>query len=189
MGAAVAHPGAETTASSIQGLFMLPGAKKDQPTVTSEGELRRDLIADVRVKEMRNLVTRNGVTTEIYRTDWGIGPVAVAQIIRVSLRGKAVSAWHCHRQQTDHIFVTDGAIKLVLFDDREGSPTRGMVNEFHLGIVRPMLVVVPPRVWHGIENLMPDSSAFVNFFDRTYRYDDPDEWRLPPDSSAIPYRF
>jgi hypothetical protein len=25
--------------------------------------------------------------------------------------------------------------------------------------------------------------------DRPYRYEDPDHWRLAPDSAAIPYRF
>lgn len=168
---------------------MLPDAQKDQCHITPEWELRRDLIADVRVKEVRNLVTRSGVTTEIYRTDWGVGRGAIEQAIHVSLRGRAVSAWHCHRIQTDHIFVTHGAIKLVLFDDRESSPTRGKLNEFHLSLVRPTLVVIPPGVWHGIQNLMPDTSVFVNFFDHAYRYDDPDEWRLPLDTAAIPYRF
>lgn len=168
---------------------MLPGAEKDLPRVTPDWELRRDLIAGVRVREVKNLVTRNGVTTEIFRTDWGVGQGVVDQIVQVSLRGGSLSAWHCHRQQTDHVFVTRGAIKLVLFDGREGSPTRGKVNEFNLDPVRPMLVVIPPDVWHGMRNLVADTSTFVIFYDRAYRYDDPDEWRLPPDTPAIPYRF
>lgn len=168
---------------------MLPGAEKDPPRITPDWELRHGLIAGVRVKEVRNVVARNGVTTEIYRTDWGVGQGAVDQIIQVSLRGGALSAWHCHRQQTDHIFVTRGAIKLVLFDDRDGSPTRGKVDEFHLDLARPMLVVIPPGIWHGLQNLAAETGTFVNIFDRAYRYDDPDEWRLPPDSPAIPYRF
>lgn len=169
--------------------MMLQGAEKDLPRVTADWELRRDLIAGVRLKEVRNVVTRNGVTTEIFRTDWGVGEGAVDQIVQVSLRGSALSAWHCHRVQTDHVFVTRGAIKLVLFDDRERSPTRGKVDELCLDIARPMLVVVPPGIWHGMRNLVGDTSTFVIFYDRAYRYDDPDEWRLPPDTPAIPYRF
>jgi dTDP-4-dehydrorhamnose 3,5-epimerase len=168
---------------------MLPGAKKDQANMLVEWEQRRDLIADVRVKHARNIVTKNGVTTEIFRLDWGVGRSPVEQAIQVSLRGRALSAWHCHEVQTDHVFVTHGAIKLVLFDDRESSPTRGQVNEFHLSIESPMLVVFPPGIWHGLQNLMPDNSVFVNMFEKPYNYGDPDEWRLPQDTAAIPYRF
>jgi dTDP-4-dehydrorhamnose 3,5-epimerase len=168
---------------------MLPGAEKDHAHVTPEWELRYDLIADVRIKEVRNVITRNGVTTEMYRADWGVGHGAIEHLIHVSMRGRAVSAWHCHRIQMDHVFVTHGAFKLALFDGRESSPTCGKVNEFRLSPMRPMLVVIPPGIWHGFQNLMPDTSVFINFFDHAYRYDDPDEWRLPPDTTAIPYRF
>ncbi len=168
---------------------MLPGAKKDQGSIPIDWEQRRDLLDGVRVKQSRNLVTRNGLTTEIFRLDWGVAPAAIEQAIHVLLRGHALSAWHCHERQTDHLFVVHGAMKLVLFDDREGSSTRGRVNEFHLSIASPMLVVVPPGIWHGLQNLMPDTSVFVNLFGAAYDYEDPDEWRLPPDTSAIPYRF
>jgi dTDP-4-dehydrorhamnose 3,5-epimerase len=29
----------------------------------------------------------------------------------------------------------------------------------------------------------------LNLVDRPYRYEDPDRWRLPPDTPEIPYRF
>jgi hypothetical protein len=29
----------------------------------------------------------------------------------------------------------------------------------------------------------------VNYFDHQYQYDNPDEYRLPPDAAEIPYRF
>jgi hypothetical protein len=29
----------------------------------------------------------------------------------------------------------------------------------------------------------------VNYFDLQYDYTDPDDWRLPPDTDEIPYRF
>lgn len=168
---------------------MLKGAVKDQGHISPDWEIRHDLIEGVRIKEIRNVITRNGVTTEMYRADWKIGPSGIEQAIQASLRGGAVSAWHCHELQTDLVFVTHGAIKLVLFDDRMGSTSRGEVNVFHLSPLRPMLVLIPPGIWHGVQNLMPDTSVFTTFFDRAYRYDDPDEWRLPADTNEIPYRF
>jgi dTDP-4-dehydrorhamnose 3,5-epimerase len=110
-------------------------------------------------------------------------------MIHVDFRPGALSAWHMHRNQTDHIFVVAGTIKVVLFDDREESATRGNLEIYHLSPLRPTLLVVPPEVWHGLQNLEAGHSSFVNFFDRRYEHDDPDEWRLPPDTDEIPYRF
>jgi dTDP-4-dehydrorhamnose 3,5-epimerase len=168
---------------------MLAGAIKDTPTGNADWEFRRELIEGVRVKDIRAIVTRNGVTTEIFRADWGLGGDSIEHAIRVTLLGHAISAWHLHERQTDHVFVTDGAIRLVLFDDRDGSPTRGRLDVLDLSPARPMLVVVPPGIWHGLQNRLTETSALMNLFDRAYRYGDPDEWRLPPDTDQIPYRF
>ena len=168
---------------------MLKGARKDKPTVTAEGAQLRTLPAGVEVREVRNIVTRNGLTTEVYRSDWQAGAAPIAQTLYVSLRPGAVSAWHCHEAQLDRIFVVQGSIKLVLFDGRESSPTLGEISEFFLDRARPTLVTVPPGVWHGIQNLGAFDCAFLNFFDRLYEHCNPDEWRLPPTNDAIPYRF
>ena len=42
-----------------------------------------------------------------------------------------------------------GGIKLVLYDDREGSPTRGTLVEAFLGPDNHALAVIPPEVWNG----------------------------------------
>lgn len=162
---------------------------KDAQTVAANGRMLRETIAGVQIHEMANIITRNGVTTEVVRPEWEIGHLAIHHMIHVTLRAHAISAWHCHHLQTDRIFVTDGMLRVVLFDDREGSPTKGRVDVFHLGRMRPATLLIPPFVWHGIQNLENRTSGFINFFDHAYRYEDPDEWRLPVDSDAIPYRF
>jgi dTDP-4-dehydrorhamnose 3,5-epimerase len=164
-------------------------ARKDPPHMTPDWEVRRDLIDGVRTREVRNVVTSNGITTELYRRDWGIVDYDVPQIIHVALRAGAVSAWHMHRRKTDHLFVVGGHLKVVLYDDRPASPTHGQVDVFLLSPARPQLLVVPPSIWHGVQNLSNETSAFVNFFDREYDYEDPDDWRLPPDTAEIPYQF
>ena len=162
---------------------------EDPPTVTATGDLLKKLPDGVRIRDVRNIVTRNGLTTEIYRNDWDAPQPAVAQAIFVSLRPSAISAWHRHVHQLDRIFAVAGAIKLVVFDDRAGSPTRGHVCELFLDRARPMLVTIPPGIWHGIQALGGGEGAFVNFFDRLYDHGAPDEWRLPVTNDLIPYRF
>ncbi len=169
---------------------MSDGVSKDAPSVNANGELLRTLPDGVRVREVRNIVTRNGLTTEVYRNDWDDPQPPVAQAIYVSLRPGAISAWHRHLHQLDRIFVVAGSIKLVLFDDRQGSVSRAAgVSEFFLERSRPMLVTVPPGLWHGMQALGSCDGAFVNFFDRLYDHAAPDEWRLPIANNLIPYRF
>lgn len=168
---------------------MIESAAKDSASVSSTQALLRRYPDGVSVHDVRNIVTRNGLTTEIWRNDWVPGAAETRQAIYVSLRPGAVSAWHLHRYQRDQIFVVAGALKLVLFDARDDSSTRGDVCELFLERARPCLVTFPPDIWHGLVALGTVETSFVNFFDRLYSHDDPDEWRLPPDSDEIPYRF
>lgn len=162
---------------------------KDAHHITATGEVLADRIHGSAAKVVPNIITRNGVTTEVLREDWGVGASPIVHAIHVILRAGALSAWHKHMIQTDHIMVLGGSIKCVLYDGREDSPTFGKVDVHHLSPMRPTLVVVPPGVWHGLQNLEGHPSSFLNYFDYAYKYEDPDEWRLPADTDEIPYRF
>jgi dTDP-4-dehydrorhamnose 3,5-epimerase len=169
---------------------MIEGATKDKQTVKADGTLIRETIDGVKIREVKNILTRNGgVTTELYREDWGVGPKPLRHVIHVNLQPGAISAWHCHELQTDSIFAVRGQLKLALYDDREKSPTRGRVMVLYIGLNRPSLVDIPPGVWHGLQNVTSDVASFVNMFDYAYNYENPDEWRLPADSPKIPYKF
>jgi dTDP-4-dehydrorhamnose 3,5-epimerase len=168
----------------------LPGATKDEQSVTADWAVLRETIDGVRLIEVRNVIGESGHTTEILRSDWfPDGEVALDQVFQVTLDGHAVSAWHVHMQTTDRLFVNVGQVKVVLYDARPGSPTHGLVNDFRLGDRRPGLVIVPAGVWHGIKNLQTSEARVLNLVDRAYEYEDPDHWRLPPDTTEIPYRL
>jgi dTDP-4-dehydrorhamnose 3,5-epimerase len=167
----------------------MENGQKDKQSVEPGGRLMLRLPEGVVLHEMPNIVTGNGITTEVFRQDWGLKPEEVRHIIHVQLNPFAISAWHRHTLQTDRIFVTDGSVRLVMYDAREASSTRGIVTELRLSRYRPTLVTVPPGIWHGLQNMVGVPCGFINFFDRAYQYDDPDEWRLPLDTPEIPYRF
>jgi len=164
-------------------------AQKDSAHIDRNWVVARDLIEGVTTHEVRSVVTANGVTTEAYRPDWGIVEGEVRQVIHVSLRGGAISAWHQHRDRWDYIMCVGGHLRIVLHDPREDSPTNGQVDIFHLGPNRPLVLAIPPWIWHGVQNLSNEPSSFVNMFNKPYDYEDPDEWRLPRDTPEIPYSF
>jgi dTDP-4-dehydrorhamnose 3,5-epimerase len=168
---------------------MLPGAVKDKRSSSPDWELSAPKISGVQVKEIRNIPTGNGTTVELYRQDWGLHDRPITQIISVSLHPGAISAWHCHEIQTDHVMVVSGAMRGVLYDAREDSPTKGALDILNLSEKRPRLLVIPPLVFHGFKNVSGEKVIFNNFFDRQYNYEEPDEWRLPWNSDSIPYKF
>jgi dTDP-4-dehydrorhamnose 3,5-epimerase len=141
------------------------------------------------IKEVRNVAKDNGYLTEMWRDDWGIPGSTIAQVFQASIEAHGISAWHVHQFATDRLFANFGLLKIVLYDARAGSRTRGCVNAMRCGTTRPLLVVVPPGVWHGVQNLGSTSALLVNMPDRAYQYELPDHWRLPHDTAEIPYSF
>ena len=174
-------------AETIRG--RIPGALKARQSVTADWDFTQDLIHGVLVKEINNVPKDNGVLTEVFRLDWALDGGRIEQVFQVTLKPGAISAWHVHDTTTDRLFVADGLMKIVLYDARDDAPTYGRINEFRLGALRPGLLVVPPGVWHGVQNIGPGGGRLLNLVDCAYRYADPDHWKLPPDSDRIPYSF
>ena len=170
--------------------WQIDGATRDEQTITPAWTpAALQLIAGVAVHEVANVPGRQGYLTEIFRGEWCAHEPAVDQIFQVVLHAGAISAWHAHEMTTDRIFVSHGLIRVALYDGREGSRTYGMVNDFKFGTIRPALVVVPPKVWHGIQNIADTSSTVLNVVDRAYDYETPDHWRVPHDSPQIPFAW
>jgi dTDP-4-dehydrorhamnose 3,5-epimerase len=163
---------------------------KDHAVVAPASEVRSCAVEGVVVRRSSHIRTANGETTEIFSAPWDVPVHEVRHVIHVRLRPGAVSAWHMHQHQTDQIAVVAGSIRLVLHDRRGGPRTAGVTDVLDLDAAAPTLVVIPPGIWHGVQNLSAsEGSAFLNLFDRPYDHDDPDEWRLPIGASEIPYAF
>ena len=99
----------------------------------------------------------------------------------------AVKAWHLHTRMTLNYAVPSGRIRLVLYDDRDDSPTRGELLELVTGDDAYALVTVPPGVWNGFTGLGSAPAIVANCATIPH---DPDEIvRLDPSSDRIPYRW
>ncbi|HEY1169849.1 MAG TPA: dTDP-4-dehydrorhamnose 3,5-epimerase family protein [Verrucomicrobiae bacterium] len=168
---------------------LLAGCRKDVQSITADWTPLQSLIEGVKLREVKHVPKENGHLTEIFRKDWALDTGEIDQVFQVSLLPGGLSAWHTHRVTTDRLFITGGLVKIVLYDARQGSSTFGLVNVFRLGTTRPGLVVIPPGVWHGVQNLGSDMGQVLNLVDKAYQYEDPDHWRLPWDTDKIPYRF
>jgi dTDP-4-dehydrorhamnose 3,5-epimerase and related enzymes len=143
------------------------------------------MIEGVKVKELKVIADDRGRLAEILRIDDEIFE-GFGQVYFTTAYPGVVKAWHAHRFQTDYITCISGMIKLVLYDEREGSPTYGQFEEFYIGIHNPILVKIPPMVWHGFKNIGLDEAIVINVITRPYDHKNPDELRRPAHGD-IPY--
>jgi dTDP-4-dehydrorhamnose 3,5-epimerase len=97
----------------------------------------------------------------------------------------AIKAWHLHERMTINYAVPHGRIKLVVYDDRDGSPTKGELEEIFLGEANYALVTVPPKVWNGFKGIGEHAAIVANC--ATIPHDPAEIVRLDPFSEQIPY--
>jgi dTDP-4-dehydrorhamnose 3,5-epimerase len=146
----------------------------------------RTRIEGVKTKALRVIPDERGWLMEVLRADDTELFTKFGQVYISATYPGVVKAWHYHKIQVDNFACIAGMVKLVLIDTREGSPTKGSVNEFFLGSQNPMLVQVPNLVYHGWKCIGEEAALVVNVPTEPYRYDEPDEFRLEP-HGTLPY--
>jgi dTDP-4-dehydrorhamnose 3,5-epimerase len=144
------------------------------------------LIAGVEVKRLKPVPDERGRVVEILRADDPLF-TKFGQATLTTAHPGAVKAWRTHLAQVNALAVLSGMVKLVLFDDRDDSETRGETNEFFAGDHNPILVKVPAGVTHGFKSVGSVEALVLNIASEPYRAKDPDETRLDPVLNEIPY--
>lgn len=98
-----------------------------------------------------------------------------------------VKAWKRHRQMVQNFAVPVGQIKLVIYDDRPGSKTRGVLQEIVTGVEHYGLVQMPPMLWYGFKGVAAAESMIANCASIPH---DPEEVdRVEEGSLLIPYSW
>ena len=146
------------------------------------------LIHGVHVKPLKVIPDERGYVMEMLRCDDPFFQRFGQSYVSVAYPG-VVKGWHYHTVQTDHFVIVKGMMKVVLYDQRADSPTKGMVNEFFMGERNPILITIPPGVVHGMKGVGTEPAMLVNIPTEPYRRDKPDECRIDPHKNDIPYRW
>ncbi len=145
------------------------------------------MIHDVKTKKLKVIPDDRGRLMEMLRADDDCFE-EFGQVYLSTTYPGVVKAWHYHKLQKDNFVCVKGMVKLVLADTRDGSPTKGEINEFVIGEHNPVLVQVPIGVYHGWKCVGTEEAYVINTTTKTYNYKDPDEYRLDPhDNGLIPY--
>jgi dTDP-4-dehydrorhamnose 3,5-epimerase len=146
----------------------------------------KQLIDGVHTKKLTVHADERGRLMEMLRSDDSFF-AKFGQVYVTTAYPGVVKAWHYHRLQTDHFVCVHGMMKVVLYDARDGSPTKGLINEFFIGTHNPELVQIPAGVYHGFNCLSDHEAIIINTPTELYNYATPDEYRVPPDTADIPY--
>ena len=146
------------------------------------------MIDGVKIKQLKVIPDERGRLMEILRCDDDVFDKFGQAYITVGYPG-IVKAWHYHKKQTDFFCTVYGMMKVVLYDSRENSPTRGEVNEFFTGIHNPLLIKIPPLIFHGFKAIGTTEAIVVNIPTEPYNRSEPDEYRIDPFDNDIPYNW
>jgi dTDP-4-dehydrorhamnose 3,5-epimerase len=158
----------------------LKGIRDSQTVVMGGGRAQGPKVSGVKIIELGNVLTRSGWMMELFRKDWPGISIAVQQVNWVELSPNGVTDWHRHTAQTDHLIAVGGVIKLALWDGREAS------DVIRMGALRPVMVVVPPGIWHALRNESGQPAGYLNVIDQVYNHANPDNWRLAPGTPGVP---
>jgi len=142
------------------------------------------LVHDVIVTPLRRMPDERGAVLHMLRED---SPTfeRFGEIYFSTVYPGVVKGWHLHKQTTLNYAVPVGMVKVVCFDDRPDSPTRGAVQELHVGELDYALVTIPPMVWNGFKGEGPPPSLVANC--ATLAHDPTEIERLDPFQNEIPY--
>jgi dTDP-4-dehydrorhamnose 3,5-epimerase len=144
------------------------------------------MIDGVKVKKLRVIPDERGKLMEILRADDEMFE-KFGQVYMTTAYPGVVKAWHLHKVQDDNMAVVRGMMKIVLYDSRDDSQTKGEVNEFFVGEQNPILVHIPKGVMHGFKCVSEYEAIVVNAPTEVYNYKEPDEYRVHPHENDIPY--
>jgi dTDP-4-dehydrorhamnose 3,5-epimerase len=146
------------------------------------------MISGVEIKKLKFIPDERGRLMEILRSDDAIF-LKFGQAYMTTGYPGVVKAWHYHKKQWDNFCVVKGMMKVVLYDNREESPTKGKIMELFMGELNPLLVRIPPLVYHGFKCISEKEAILINIPTETYKYEDPDEFRVHPHDNDIPYSW
>ena len=98
-----------------------------------------------------------------------------------------IKGWHTHSKMILNYAVVSGMIKLVLFDARDDSQTKGEIQEIFIGEQNYCLVKVPAGVANGFKAVGDKTAIVANC--ATMPHDPEEISRLNPFTPDIPYNW
>lgn len=124
-------------------------------------EKLQSFISGVQIIQKKKIHDERGAIFHMLRCDDSeftkFGEIYFSKILPGIVKG-----WHLHQKMTLNYFLIEGAIRLVLFDDRSSSETKGKLQELELNEQNSPLILIPPGIWNAFKGLGDKPSILAN---------------------------
>ena len=119
------------------------------------------MIHDIKITPLKIISDDRGKVMHMLRKDSAIFD-KFGEIYFSTIYYKSIKAWHLHKESALNYVCIKGKVKLVLFDDRKESSTKGVYQELILSPEDYFLVTIPPNIWNGFKGLDKNESIIAN---------------------------
>ena len=144
------------------------------------------MIHDVKITPLKIISDNRGKVMHMLRNDSKIfkkfGEVYFSTIYHQSIKG-----WHLHKESVLNYVCIKGKVKLVLFDDRKESSTKGIYQELTLSPEDYFLVTIPSNIWNGFKGLDKGESIIANCL--TLPHNEKEMVRKDPFDKSFNYKW
>ena len=146
----------------------------------------KSFIQGVEIIKKNQIVDDRGIILHMLRVD-DKNYKKFGEVYFSTINPNKIKAWHFHKLMTLNYAVVHGSIKLVLYDDRDESKTKGTIQEIMLSNENHYLVSIPPKIWNGFCSSNNKHAILANCSD--IPHDKEEIIRLPFDDPKFPYKW
>ena len=144
------------------------------------------MIHDVKITPLKIISDNRGKVMHLLRIDSSVfekfGEIYFSTIYHQSIKG-----WHLHKESVLNYVCIKGKVKLVLYDDRERSSTKGVWQKLILSPEDYFLVTIPPNIWNGFKGLDKEESIIANCL--TQPHNESEMVRKDPFDKSFNYKW
>ena len=144
------------------------------------------MIHDVKITPLKIISDNRGKVMHMLRADSLVfekfGEIYFSTIYHQSIKG-----WHLHKESVLNYVCIKGKVKLVLYDDRERSSTKGVWQKLILSPEDYFLVTIPPNIWNGFKGLDKEESIIANCL--TQPHNESEMVRKDPFDKSFNYKW
>lgn len=144
------------------------------------------MIDGIIVQTLKQIIDERGKVMHMLRND---SPLFTdfGEIYFSIVNPGIVKAWKKHYKMTQNFAVPYGEIRIVFYDDRESSITKGEIEVIEIGEDNYSLVKIPPLIWYGFQGISSNPALIANCTDLPHDPDDVE--RIPSSDKTIPYSW
>ncbi|NDP28060.1 MAG: dTDP-4-dehydrorhamnose 3,5-epimerase [Flavobacterium sp.] len=101
---------------------------------------------------------------------------------------EVIKGWKLHHRLCQNFCVPIGAVKIVVYDDRDESPTKGELDEIILNDSNNYcLLSMPAGLWYSFKCISEDFALLANIIDQLH--DPLESITLPLENNIIQYEW